>query len=198
MKKQLLVEFKIFEAEDIKTITNPEGKKVKIMSGTIQRANSPNANSRVYPKPILEREDKKLQESIKGRSCIGELDHPESPIVALENGSHLITKTWWDGDDLKGEIEVLPTPKGKIVESYIDANVKLGISSRGLGSTSRTNEGNDLVEDDFSLVTYDLVSNPSTFGAYMNLNESKEWKEFCSQNNMFKIEEILDEILQLK
>jgi len=189
----LLREFKLFEAEDVTPVETGDG--VLKMTGVLQRANSPNANNRIYPKPILEREDGKMQDGIKARSAVGELDHPDTPVVQLENGSHLVTKTWWDGDDLKGEVEILNTPKGRILEAYINRGVRLGISSRGLGSTSKTNEGHDLVEDDYNLITYDFVSNPSTAGAFMNLNESEEWKQFCEENTHMKIDKILDDIL---
>ena len=193
--QQLLREFKIFEALDISEAESEDG--ILKMHGTLQRAGQVNANNRIYPKPILEREDKKMQEGIQSRAAVGELDHPDTPIVQLENGSHLLTKSWWDGDDLKGEVEILDTPKGKILESYVKRGVKLGISSRGLGSTSRTNEGHDLVEDDYNLITYDFVSNPSTAGAFMHLKESKEWQEFCEQDIFMKLDDILDEILEI-
>ena len=167
------------------------------MKGVIQKAQQPNANNRIYPRPILEREDAKYQELIKERRSLGELDHPDSPIVQLENVSHLLTETKWDGDDLVGTVEVLDTPKGQILEKLINRDIKLGISSRGLGSTSRTNEGYDMVEDDFSLVCYDMVSNPSTSGAYMNLQESVEYKTLISQNRMVLLDEILNDILEL-
>jgi len=194
--KQLLREFKLFEMDDVQPATSVDG--ILVMKGVLQRANVPNANNRIYPKPLLEREDKKMQDIIAARGAIGELDHPESPIVQLENGSHVVTKTWWDGDNLLGEIEVLDTPKGKILESYVRRGIRMGISSRGLGSTRQADGGYDVVEDDFQLVTYDMVSNPSTHGAYMSLKENKEWKIFCEQNIFMKIDDILDEILKLK
>lgn len=194
--KTLLREFKIFEANDIKPSENSDG--ILTMEGIIQRANTPNANNRIYPRPILEREDSRMQPLIQERGAIGELDHPDSPIVQLENGSHVLTKSWWDGDDLRGVIEVLDTPKGKILEAYVKRGIRLGISSRGLGSTSRTNEGHDMVSEDFQLVTYDMVSNPSTAGAFMNLKESKEWQQFCEENAVMRLDSILDEILKIE
>lgn len=192
---ELLHNFMIFEYSDVEPSKSSDG--IVTMKGIIQKAQSPNANNRIYPRPILEREDAKYQELIKERRSLGELDHPDSPIVQLENVSHLLTETKWDGDDLVGTVEVLDTPKGQILEKLIGRDIKLGISSRGLGSTSRTNEGYDMVEDDFSLVCYDMVSNPSTSGAYMNLQESMEYKTLISQNRMVLLDEILNDILEL-
>jgi len=167
------------------------------MRGVIQKAGEPNANNRIYPRQILEREDSRFQELIDERRALGELDHPDSPIVQLENVSHLVTGTSWEGDNLIGEIEVLDTPKGQILGKLVERKIKLGISSRGLGSTSRTNEGHDVVEDDFNLVTYDMVSNPSTSNAYMHLKESRDYKIVMAQNRILGLTGILDEILGL-
>ena len=193
--KGLLHNFMLFEYGEVEPSKSSDG--IVTMKGVIQKAQQPNANNRIYPRPILEREDAKYQELIKERRSLGELDHPDSPIVQLENVSHLVTDTKWDGDDLVGTVEVLDTPKGQILEKLINRDIKLGISSRGLGSTSRTNEGYDMVEDDFSLVCYDMVSNPSTSGAYMNLQESIEYKTLVSQNRVVLLDEILNDILEL-
>ena len=191
----LLHNFMIFEYEDVQPSKSSDG--IVTMKGIIQKAQQPNANNRIYPRPILEREDAKYQELIKERRALGELAHPDSPIVQLENVSHVVTETLWEGDNLIGTIEVLDTPKGQILEKLIGRDIKLGISSRGLGSTSRTNEGYDKVEDDFNLVCYDMVSNPSTSGAYMNLQESREYKTLVNQNRMVLLDEILNDILEL-
>ena len=193
--KGLLHNFMIFEYSEVEPSKSSDG--IVTMKGVVQKAQQPNANNRIYPRAILEREDAKYQELIKERRSLGELDHPDSPIVQLENVSHLITETNWDCDDLIGTVEVLDTPKGQILEKLINRNIKLGISSRGLGSTSRTNEGYDMVEDDFSLVCYDMVSNPSTSGAYMNLQESVEYRTLISQNRIVLLDEILNDILDL-
>jgi len=193
--KGLLHNFMLFEYGEVEPSKSSDG--IVTMKGVIQKAQQPNANNRIYPRPILEREDAKYQELIKERRSLGELDHPDSPIVQLENVSHLLTETKWDGDDLVGIVEVLDTPKGQILEKLINRDIKLGISSRGLGSTSRTNEGYDMVEDDFNLVCYDMVSNPSTSGAYMNLQESVEYRTLVSQNRVVLLDEILNDILEL-
>jgi hypothetical protein len=192
--KGLLHNFMLFEYGEVEPSKSADG--IVTMKGIIQKAQQPNANNRIYPRPILEREDAKYQELIKDRRSLGELDHPDSPIVQLENVSHLLTETKWDGDDLVGTVEVLDTPKGQILEKLINRDIKLGISSRGLGSTSRTNEGYDMVEDDFNLVCYDMVSNPSTSGAYMNLQESVEYRTLVSQNRIVLLDEILNDILE--
>ena len=191
----LLHSFLLFEYEDVKPSKSSDG--IVTMKGIIQAAGKPNANNRIYPRPILEREDKKYQELITDRRSLGELDHPDSPIVQLENVSHLVTGTGWDGEILIGEIEVLDTPKGQILGKLVDRDIKLGISSRGLGSTSRTNEGYDMVEDDFNLVCYDMVSNPSTSNAFMNLQESVAYQTLIKQNRTVLLDEILNEILEL-
>jgi hypothetical protein len=195
MEKQLLREFKIFEANDVEVVESDSG--LLKMTGVIQKANTPNANNRIYPMALLKREDDNMQDSIKDRRALGELDHPDSPIVQLENTSHILSKTWWDDDSLLGEIEVLDTPKGKILASLIEAGVKLGISSRGLGSTTKTNEGYDMVEDDFNMICYDMVSNPSTSNAFMHLKENNEFMTLVSNNRNFHLEKILDEMLDL-
>lgn len=196
-EKHLLREFSLFEAHDVERITDRDDGILR-MTGIIQKTNTPNANNRIYPRNILERENINMQQAIGQRRALGELDHPDSPIVQLENVSHLLTKTWWDGDSLMGEIEVLNTPKGKILGSLIDAKVMPGISSRGLGSTKKTNEGFDMVEDDFSLICYDMVSNPSTPGAYMHLKENVEFKQFVKKNRAHHLNKVLDNFLDLE
>jgi|TARA_R110000824_G_scaffold278404_1_gene466574 hypothetical protein len=194
-KTNLLHNFLLFEYDDVKPSRSSDG--IVSMRGVIQKAGEPNANNRIYPRQILEREDSRFQELIDERRALGELDHPDSPIVQLENVSHLVTGTSWEGDNLIGEIEVLDTPKGQILGKLVERKIKLGISSRGLGSTSRTNEGHDVVEDDFNLVTYDMVSNPSTSNAYMHLKESRDYKIVMAQNRILGLNGILDEILGL-
>ena len=191
----LLHSFLLFEYDEVKPAKSADG--IVSMQGIIQAAGKPNANNRVYPRQILEREDQKYQELISERRALGELGHPDSPIVQLENVSHLLTQTRWDGDNLIGEIEVLDTPKGKILGKLVERKIKLGISSRGLGSVSRTNEGYDMVEDDFNLVCYDMVSNPSTSNAYMHLQESTAYKALMRQSAMMRLDTTLNEILGL-
>jgi hypothetical protein len=126
----------------------------------------------------------------ENRAC-GELDHPEDSVVNLKNASHMVTSIWWEGKDLMGKIKVLSTPAGCILGSLIDDGVMLGISSRGLGSVSEQ-QGQTLVEDDFQLICFDIVSEPSTQGAYMMMNESKE-KRIWSKAD--RINRLLNDII---
>jgi len=163
-----------------------------IMTGVIQRADARNGNGRIYSQPILEREMKRYGNLIKERMALGELDHPETSTVMLEKVSHLVTEVWWNGKDVMGKIEVLNTPRGKILQELVNANIKIGISSRGTGSVREGREGT-IVEDDFNLICFDIVSEPSTNGAYMyrqgGVRENK---------NQNKIDTIIQEILQRK
>lgn len=141
-----------------------------LLRGVLQKADTLNQNGRIYPKAVLEREVRNYQKFIKERRAIGELDHPSTSVVELKNGSHIVTEAWFDGDVVYGVIEVLDKlPMGKILQGYIEHGVKVGISSRGVGST--TNEGgHSLVNDDFQLICWDMVAEPSTPGAFM-MNE---------------------------
>ena len=144
--------------------------KVLIVEGVIQRAEAPNQNERVYPKEILKREiDKYIEGPVREKRALGELDHPESSVVNLQNVSHNIIKCWWDGNDVMGRIEILSTPAGNIAKPLFAAGIRVGISSRGMGSVSENiAEGTVTVQDDFDLVCFDLVSNPSTHGAFVS------------------------------
>jgi len=158
----------------LESVTKNNGR--LIVSGILQRANAKNQNGRIYPRHILDRELNKYQTLIKERRSLGELDHPDSAIVNLQNVSHIILDAHWDGDDIIGTIEVLNTPAGKILKELFLADVRLGISSRGLGSVSELNEDDNTlqVEDDFELVGWDFVSNPSTHGAFMTPQQLAE------------------------
>ena len=136
----------------------------------LQRANAKNQNGRIYPLAILMREAKKYEEFVKERRALGECDHPESPVVNLKNVSHLVSEMWFNGNDLMGNLEILSTPSGNILKELLKNNSKLGISSRGLGSVKEIDETTVEVEDDFSLVAFDAVSNPSTQGAFLSEN----------------------------
>ena len=144
-----------------------------IVNGVLQRAESRNQNGRVYPKDILMRESKKYTaEFIKERRAMGELDHPDSSVVNLQNVSHNVLEMHWKGNDLVGTVEVLSTPAGNILRELFKSGIKLGISSRGLGSIKQESAG-DEVQDDFELIAFDFVSNPSTHGAFLSpVNES--------------------------
>lgn len=137
------------------------------LKGAMQRCEAPNQNKRIYPRRVLQREFENHMKAVRENRAMGELDHPETSTVSLEKVSHVVREMWWDGDTWMGKIEVLGTPMGKILENLIDSGVTLGISSRGVGSTSTNEGGLDLVQDDFTLVCFDMVAEPSTHGAYM-------------------------------
>lgn len=147
-----------------------------IVSGVLQRANSTNQNGRVYPKPVLQREAEKYAGTfVSERRALGELDHPESSVVNLANVSHNVLEMKWDGDDLIGKVEVLGTPAGNILKELFRSGIKLGISSRGLGSVQESAQNQTVVQDDFELIAFDFVSNPSTHGAFLSpITESKK------------------------
>lgn len=167
-----------------------------ILSGVMQRCDAINQNGRKYPVDILRREaDKYKNVFIKERRALGELDHPESPVVNLSNVSHNVLDLWWDGNNLMGKIEVLGTPSGNIAKELLKAGIRLGISSRGMGSVKAIGEGKVEVQDDFEIVCWDLVSNPSTQGAFMNqLNENKQ----PIKNKAYsKVNELINDIITL-
>jgi len=166
MDKNLLIETRLFEAD----IQRKSGK--LLVSGVMQRADADNQNGRSYPKSVLEREVKKYQQLIEERRALGELDHPESSVVNLQNVSHNVVELGWRGNDVMGTVEILPTPSGNILRELFNSGIRLGISSRGLGSVQKKN-GSLEVQEDFNLIAFDFVSNPSTHGAFLNpVNEA--------------------------
>lgn len=175
MSKSLLIEYSIFTPKT-QRITEGLGGKNLIVEGVVQRADSKNQNGRVYPKEILERVVADyIATSIAENRALGELDHPESAVINLKNVSHNIKQLWWDGDDLMGKIEILPTPSGNILRELFANKITVGISSRGMGSVQSLGEGTVEVQDDFELLCWDFVSTPSTQGAFMTptgLNEN--------------------------
>jgi len=165
--------FEVSPQQIDESISDNSGK--LIVSGVLQRAESKNQNGRVYPREILMREAKKYtKEFINQKRAMGELDHPESAVVNLKNVSHNVSEMWWEGQNLLGKVEVLSTPAGNILKELFKAGIKLGISSRGMGSVSESSEGDTVeVQKDFELIAFDFVSNPSTHGAFMHpMNES--------------------------
>ena len=169
-KKYVLQEFMNLDyTDELLTEKEREGNRngtLLILAGKIQCAEAMNGNGRIYPRPILEREVKNYEKLVKEGRAIGELDHPDSSVVELKNASHVMTDVWWKGDDVMGKMKILNTPAGQIARQLVEGGVQLGISSRGLGSTRQ--EGNTtMVEDDFQLLCFDLVSEPSTTGAFL-------------------------------
>ena len=178
MSKQLLTEY--YElcpngyCDDV--LTESDKRFIKegglILSGVMQRSDARNGNGRVYPHTILEREMKNYKKLVEERRALGELDHPDQSVINLRNVYHLVTEVWWNGKDVMGKMQVLNTPSGQVLKELINANVKIGISSRGTGSV-RESKGDTIVEDDFQLICFDMVSEPSTHGAFMSpRNES--------------------------
>jgi len=162
-----------------------------MLTGKLQEAEVQNGNGRVYPLPVLQREVKRYKDVVDDRRALGELDHPESSIINLVNVSHMITEVWMDGPSVMGKCKVLDTPSGQILRALVDSGVKIGISSRGMGSVSER-MGKTIVEDDFQLICFDIVSEPSTPNAFMALSEGKLMNEQVQKNN--KIINLMNEI----
>jgi len=200
--RQLIVDYLPFEVkpEQINESMKDNNGKL-IVKGVLQRAEAKNQNGRIYPREILFREAKKYaKEFIKQRRAMGELDHPESSVVNLQNVSHNVKEMHWEGDNLLGTVEVLGTPSGNILKELFKSGIKLGISSRGMGSVETVNEGDaQEVQDDFELIAFDFVSNPSTHGAFLHptnesINESKIVGRTCG--DYCKVESIINDIMR--
>jgi hypothetical protein len=164
-----------------------------MLTGKLQEADVQNGNGRVYPQVILEREIKKYVALVEDHRALGELDHPESSIINLVNVSHMVTEVWMEGASVMGKIKVLNTPSGQILRALVESGVKTGISSRGMGSVTEQ-QGKTIVEDDFQLICFDIVSEPSTPNAFMGLSEGKLMNEQIKQNN--KIINLMNEIIE--
>ena len=173
--KQLLVDTILFSVKPQRLAeAKKEGNGRIVVSGVLQRVEAKNQNGRIYPREILMREVKKYKANqIQETRALGELDHPDSSVVNLKNVSHNVLGCEWDGNDLVGTIEILPTPSGNILQNLLGAGIRLGISSRGLGSVKEINEDTVEVQDDFELIGWDFVSNPSTQGAFMYPKNSR-------------------------
>lgn len=166
-KVKLLTEWLAFDYSPKMIKESREANEGKIiMKGILQKADTLNQNGRIYPLPILEREVRNYQKFIKENRALGECDHPDSSVVELKNASHIIREAFMEGDVCHGVVELLDTPSGKILQSLVESGVTLGISSRGVGSTRRDGD-HDIVQDDFQLICWDFVSEPSTPGAFV-------------------------------
>ena len=149
-----------------------------ILSGIMQKADAVNGNGRIYPHKVLMKEVENYSKLVSDRRALGELDHPEDSVINLKNASHLVTKIWWQDKDVMGKVKVLDTPSGKVLQELVKSGVSLGISSRGMGSV-REDQNQTIVEDDFQLICFDFVSEPSTPGAFM-MKEARDY-----QNKVF-------------
>ena len=197
MAKKLLREYyELCEGGVCQDLLNEEEKRYvanggMILSGKLQESDVQNGNGRVYPHKILEREMKNYTKLVKEKRALGELDHPDDSVINLRNASHMVTEVWWDGPSVMGKVQVLNTPSGKILQELVGDGVKLGISSRGLGSVTES-QGKTMVEDDFQLICFDFVSEPSTPNAFM-IKEAKENKVYTKAD---RINRALNSILE--
>ena len=173
-----------------------------VVKGVLQRAEAKNQNGRVYPREILVRESKKYDENfVKQNRALGELDHPDSSVVNLQNVSHNVKEMHFEGDNLVGTVEILTTPSGNILRELFKNGIKLGISSRGLGSVEMVQEANgdtvSKVGDDFELIAFDFVSNPSTHGAFLHpMNESVDNQQGRTCGEYCRAEDIINHIIR--
>ena len=202
--KQVIVDYIPFEIspQQINEAMKENNGKL-IVKGVLQRAEAKNQNGRVYPREILVRESKKYDENfVKQNRALGELDHPDSSVVNLQNVSHNVKEMHFEGDNLVGTVEILTTPSGNILRELFKNGIKLGISSRGLGSVEMVQEANgdtvSKVGDDFELIAFDFVSNPSTHGAFLypmnesvdNSQQGRTCGDYC------KAEDIINHIIR--
>lgn len=192
--RQLLVDALPFEVSPQQIKESEQQNSNLYVQGVVQRANILNKNNRIYPKNVLEKViDKYYEENISQQRALGELDHPDSPVVNLSNASHNVIETWWNGNELMGKIEILSTPSGNILKELLKSGVKVGISSRGLGSVKQT-DGGLMVEDDYKLVAFDFVSNPSTHGAFQDIVKENNIE---GEYDYTKINKIISEIIEI-
>ena len=202
--KQLIVDYLPFQITPDKINESMKENNGKlVVKGVLQRAEAKNQNGRIYPRETLVREAKKyMKEFVNEKRAMGELDHPESSVVNLQNVSHNITEMHFEGDNLLGTVEILTTPSGNILRELFKNGIKLGISSRGMGSVETVTEdsGDQVVkvQPDFELIAFDFVSNPSTHGAFMypmnesvdNTQQGRTCGEYC------KVESIINDIMR--
>ena len=190
--KKLLIETHAFKVSPQQLTENISEAGNLLVEGVLATAEVQNGNGRYYAKSLWEREMDKYQELIEQRRSMGELDHPESSVVNLKNVSHLISEYYWDGDNVMGKIEILPTPCGNILKALVESGITVGVSSRGMGSLKPMGEVQE-VQDDFELLCWDFVSTPSNPDSFMHL--VKEGLEFKSSNSYTKVNSVITEIL---
>src|SRR5581483_10655676 len=190
---------KLIKEADGRTVEVPQAP--KILKGILQKADTLNQNGRIYPKAVLDREVRNYQKFIIEHRAVGELDHPDSSVVNLKNVSHVVTEAYMEANGaVVGTIEVLDkTPSGAILKGLVESGIKLGISSRGVGSTRKQGDYY-VVQDDFQLICWDMVSEPSTPGAFMipegKVIDEEELREVFKRSD--RIDRVLNEILSCK
>jgi len=199
MNKQLLIEYSAFQPTpqsltEVRRLANGN----MVVSGLVQATDKPNANKRIYPyQTLFVQVQKYIAGPIAENRALGELDHPESSIINLKNVSHNIIRLFWEGKDLYGDVEILPTPSGNILKELFKNNITVGISSRAMGSVTPIGEGLVQVEDDLDLICWDFVSTPSTYGAYMKpvagLRESVD--HIIVQRKDNKVHQLISDII---
>ncbi len=191
--KKVLVETQLFKVNPVSLTESKVSKRGNpVVEGVLATAEVKNGNGRYYSKDLWEREIDKYNELVKENRAMGELDHPESSVINLKNVSHNISDMWWDGDNVMGKIEILPTPSGNILKALIDNGITVGVSSRGMGSLKQMGEVME-VQDDFELLCWDFVSTPSNPDSFMHL--VNEGLDFSKQTDYKKVNSIISEIL---
>ena len=196
-ERKLLTEWLAFDysKEMIKESKDKHSGKI-LMKGVLQKADTLNQNGRVYPEPILDREVRNYQKFIQENRALGECDHPDSSVVELKNASHIVRNAYMEDGICYGTVELLDTPSGKILQSLVESGVTLGISSRGVGST-RSEGDREVVQDDFQLICWDFVSEPSTPGAFL-MREGREFSGADLRKHFTKtdrIDRVMNEVI---
>ena len=172
---KLIAEYVDQDIQVVKEATE-SGEKNYVIEGIFAQAESKNRNGRVYPREIMESAvNKFVNDQVLTKRAVGELNHPDGPTVNLDKVSHLITDLQWEGNNVMGKAQILDTPNGKIVKGLLDGGVRLGVSTRGMGSLENK-DGTMYVKDDFILATVDIVQDPSAPEAFVNgIMEGVEW-----------------------
>jgi len=189
---QLLIETHVFKPKGVTLNESRSKRGLPLVEGILATAEVKNGNGRYYSKELWDREIDKYKVLVDENRAMGELDHPESSVINLQNVSHNISEMWWDGDNVMGKIEILPTPNGNILKALVESGITVGVSSRGMG-TLEDRGGVMEVQDDFELLCWDFVSTPSNPDSFMHL--VRENKEFKAQDNYKNVNTILGEIL---
>jgi len=189
---QLLIETHVFKPKGVSLNESRSKRGLPLVEGILATAEVKNGNGRYYSKELWDREIDKYRVLVDENRAMGELDHPESSVINLQNVSHNISDMWWDGDNVMGKIEILPTPNGNILKALVESGITVGVSSRGMGTLEQKGELME-VQDDFELLCWDFVSTPSNPDSFMRLVQ--ENKEYKAQDNYKKVNTILGEIL---